>query len=113
MCDNKYNGWLNYETWCCHLWLTNDEDEYWYWLDIARDCYRKAAGSVVYPRKEKAIGEFGRRLKHDIEEDAPEYEGMYKDLVSAAICEIDFYEIAESFIAEIEEDVEKDENTTG
>jgi hypothetical protein len=30
-----YNGWTNYETWCVHLWLTNDEGTYNYWREEA------------------------------------------------------------------------------
>ena len=34
--DTKgYNGWTNYETWRVHLWLSNDEGSYNYWLEEA------------------------------------------------------------------------------
>jgi hypothetical protein len=26
--NKKYNGWVNRETWCFHLWLTSDEPLY-------------------------------------------------------------------------------------
>src|SRR4051794_18704009 len=32
----RYNGWANYETWCVHLWLTNEEESYRYWREEAR-----------------------------------------------------------------------------
>lgn len=33
--EKRYNGWANYETWCVHLWLSNDEPTYRYWREEA------------------------------------------------------------------------------
>lgn len=30
MRNETYNGWTNWETWNCNLWLTNDEGTYNY-----------------------------------------------------------------------------------
>jgi hypothetical protein len=32
----RHNGWANYETWCVHLWLSNEEGSYRYWRDEVR-----------------------------------------------------------------------------
>ncbi len=32
--EDKYQGWTNWDTWNCNLWLTNDENSY----RIARRC---------------------------------------------------------------------------
>mgnify|MGYP003152044919 CR=1 FL=1 len=34
MPDDGYNGWSNWETWTCSLWIANDEPLY----NIGRDC---------------------------------------------------------------------------
>ena len=33
----KYNGWTNYETWNCKLWMDNNEGDQDYWKDQARE----------------------------------------------------------------------------
>src|SRR3990172_552402 len=38
-----YNGWTNYETWCVHLWLTNDEGTYKFCRGLARRAAKVAA----------------------------------------------------------------------
>ncbi len=32
-----YNGWTNYETWCVHLWLSNDPYTYYTAQEATRD----------------------------------------------------------------------------
>ena len=86
----SYNGWSNYETWAVNLWLSNDEGSYTYWKERAEEV--------------KDVYELSRELKSEIEQYNPlEEVSVYSDLLSAAISEIDFYEIAEAMLEDIAE----------
>ena len=77
----EYNGWKNYETWCVHLWITNESSSDRYWRDLAKKLH---------------LNDLAETLKAEIEDGAPKIEGLYSDLLSAAISETDWYEIAEA-----------------
>ena len=79
----KYNGWANYETWCVHLWLSNEEGTY-------HEARRIVRGGLDY----QAAG----RLKEWVEEMRPEMEAsMFSDLLGAALSEVDWLEVSEAF----------------
>ena len=44
MTNEDYNGWVNRETWCFNLYLSNDVDMYHRTKDAARTGWYKAAG---------------------------------------------------------------------
>lgn len=82
MCK-KYNGWTNYETWNINQWL--DQIDYFADLDADSSVYDLAA-----------------EIKSYVEEGLPDLPaGMYQDLLSAAISECNFREIAESALYDI------------
>ncbi len=81
----SYNGWSNYETWCCKLWLDNDKGLYdkiqeWVSNDQDENKLSKKIGDLVYA----------------LCPDLPL--SMFSDLLNSALNEIDFNEIAESLI---------------
>jgi hypothetical protein len=90
--ENKgYNGWTNYETWNWYLWHGDSvEDDFG---DIVRDCDRD-----VY-QVSKAIQEWTDDLTENYK--MPE-NGFFADILNAAIQEVNWYEIAEHIIEEIE-----------
>ena len=45
MTEEGYNGWENWETWCVHLWLTNDEGTY----DLTRETVAAAVADEREP----------------------------------------------------------------
>ena len=96
--EKGYQGWSNYETWATKLWMDNDKASYDHWHEITRDVMRR-------PKDERTDeGVLADRLKDEIEEGAPEIKAsMYSDLLNSAISNIDFYEIAESLIADEKE----------
>jgi hypothetical protein len=103
----SYNGWKNYETWCVHLWLTNEEGTYFYCVELAKEC-RKAAPSDervrdrIWPEADAAKFLLSDRLKDYVEDHNPLREDatLYGDLVHAALSEVDWHEVAEAFLEE-------------
>ena len=92
-----HSGWSNYETWACALWLDNDEPSYRYWREVARECSEGVQEGV-------AAFLLADRLKEAHEEAAQERLGeradVFTDLLSAAISEIEWIEIARHILSE-------------
>ena len=108
MNKKEYNGWTNYETWNCALWLNNDSGSYYYWTEQAEEAVKNAIESG--PRydfmsvRDEAATSLADMLKTEIEEGIPqemENASMYADMLNAALSEIDYREIADHYIGEI------------
>lgn len=101
--ETKYNGWTNYETWCVALWIDNDELQYRHWR-------RQAKASLIdaetepeehsFTVKELAARYLAGALKSELEDEMPAVEGMWSDLLSAALSEVNWYEIAQHLLEE-------------
>lgn len=82
----SYNGWTNYETWVVNLWLTDDGGAY--------------LSEIAEQVKDEENPELRMAdiLKEEIENGMPRLEGLYGDLLSTAIEEINFDEIGITFM---------------
>lgn len=99
----KYNGWANYETWCVHLWLTNEEGSYRYW--------REEAGRHWREGREEAAENLSEQLKSELEEASPVQEAsLFSDLLTASLGEVDWFEVAEAFLEDVEPDPSDDDD---
>lgn len=78
--DVEYNGWVNYETWNCALWLSNEE------------CYYMQC--VKYAEKIKNPYILGRRIKAYVGS------GRFGDLSAHEMRRVRWEEIAKSFLEE-------------
>jgi hypothetical protein len=93
--DQEYNGWKNYETWIVALWINNDQGLQETVHDMARDCVDN----------EHANYDLSHAIKDMIEEMNPlnDTADLFTDLLNAALSEVDWYELAESFFNDIKE----------
>ena len=115
MADKKYNGWTNYETWLVKAHIDNDEGTQRYWLDVARDCWRRSEPEPHFTRKENAAFALRDRLKEEHDTAAGDLldagrsfsgnpaTGVFRDLLRAAISEVNFQEIASHLIDDVSE----------
>jgi hypothetical protein len=98
--DKTYNGWTNYETWLFNLW--HDDC----FTEEAQECYNDAEADDTFSKEENATIKLADSIEAYAEEftfmDAPE-KGFLADLVTAAMQQINFYEIAEHYINDIKE----------
>lgn len=111
----EYNGWTNYETWCVNLWMSNDSGTDDYFRTMAQDTWNESEpetrkdGSVLFTREEVATRTLADRLKDEHEERQPDYlsqsAGVFADLLNAALSEVDWYSIAEHYIADVDKPV--------
>lgn len=93
MSDKSYNGWTNYETWVVNLWLANDEGLYIEATDRATN-----ADGDVYDLAQ----DFKSWVCDDL---APDLGASFAaDLLNAALSEVDWNEIATSWLEDVAED---------
>lgn len=100
--DTTYNGWTNYETWLVKLWQDNDQGDYYFWQEQAEECVRVDG-------KDSAGCSLADIMKEYYEERASELVGVtgfWTDLLGAALCSVNWREIAEHWVDEVETDEE-------
>lgn len=112
MTKNEYNGWTNYETWNVKLWMDNEEGSQSYYSGLAQDAYNDAEADDTFTRDERAALDLSATLKDEYEnamidwlEESGKQSSMWADLLGAALSEVNWHEIAEDML----EDVDKDE----
>lgn len=100
--EKGYHGWKNYETWNVKLWLDNDEGSQSYWDERATEIAKTSKKSQYLTKKEEARRTLGDELKEYHEENNPlaDQASTYSDLLSGALSEVDWYEIAENLLTE-------------
>lgn len=103
--DSSYNGWSNYETWVVNLWLGNDEGSYETCRSLAERCFEDATADEVLSRKERACYQLANELKEMIEDGNPVASevSVYSDLLKASISEVNWREIANGLLQEIDD----------
>ena len=102
--DKTYNGWTNYETWNIALWLGNEEHSYKYWRHKSESAFSMASASGFITRSEIARFDLADRLKREIQDANPlaEDASMWADLMGAALCEVQWDEIAGNWLSDVD-----------
>lgn len=109
--DKRYNGWANYETWAVKLWIDNEEPSYRHALSLATEHYSDASADKTFSRAERARFALAEALKEEFEDGNPlaGETNAYSDLLSAALSEVDWDEIAEAYIEEVQEEIDEED----
>lgn len=97
MSDSRYNGWSNYETWCANLWLTNDQGSDSWLRERCDDLMREHDGD-----KEAAAEDLAGEIESFHDEFYPEVTGLFADLLRSSFDAIDWREIAENALSDLD-----------
>ena len=105
-----YNGWTNYETWAVALWIDNEQGSHNQRREMAQETWDNAEATRYSTREEVALRDFADTLKDWVEEMAPDLgASLFSDLLSAALQEVDWREIAENWSEDIDKEAEEEE----
>lgn len=102
----EYQGWKNYETWAVALWIDNERSDYEYWREVAEELKRQVeeegSSSEHWSPEESVKYDLANTLKESFEEAHPlaDQPSVWSDLLSGALSEVNWDEIAESFLEE-------------
>lgn len=103
MKNETYNGYTNYETWNCALWLDNDQGT----QEAMQEKAEELVEELENPHDADEItgttslmADFIKALVDDLYETQVTEASMFSDLLGAAMRVIDYYDIAESQLAD-------------
>jgi len=115
MDDKRYNGWTNYETWNVALWLDNDEGTQTMFAERAQELLDDEAQQAADEEISADIGDLRAACTSPLADELenfvtdPELGGMpdlpasvYSDLLTHALGMVDWREIAEHYLSDIE-----------
>lgn len=111
--EDGYQGWSNYETWAVQLWLSNEEPSYRHWTKQAK------AVAMDHESLRAASRALARQMRSEVEEAVEESKGykllpgFARDIMSAALGEVDWDEIAGAWLEGYDFDDSDDENDDG
>jgi hypothetical protein len=103
MTKNEYNGWHNYETWLVNLWLDNDGNDAV--VDAATNALQTAIDDDESDIRESAIASMSDWLEsfiNDCYSEQMPQNGLIADLLSGALSEINWHELAAHYINDID-----------
>ena len=83
-----YNGYKNFQTWSISCYISNEESVYFHYQDILKEL--EAA--------EDKAAELAKILQQDFTELPENIESPHREILSAALEEVDFLEVAKAFI---------------
>ena len=110
--EKGYNGYTNYETWNCALWLDNDEGTQETVREMAQEAYDHPEANQYMTVERRRVHTLKDSLKAMMEEQAeqwmPDQSSFFADMLNSAVAEVNWYELAENYLEEIEE-TEEDE----
>lgn len=120
--EEGYNGWTNYETWNVALWIGNEQDTDRQSREMAQEAwdesdgpstYAKFTGKEIFTREENAAYLLEKRIRDWVKSEMVPDLGasMASDLLSAALSEVNWREIAENWLSDVDktEDAAEDE----
>ena len=112
MCD-EYNGWTNHPTWLVALWLSNEQRSYHHARELAIACRRVAPYHWLVQESVWTVEDAARIVLADevrdwIEGDRPlaDDASLYTDLMGWVLATVNWQEIADNILSELEEDDE-------
>ena len=111
MHEKEYNGWANYETWAVNLWMDQD-----YWAEETKEVVEACRAEKVsehntFTLDQRATLELAGLIKEMHEEGADlalTESSCMKDLLSGALAEVNWLEIAEHLVDQYIEDTQDD-----
>ena len=112
----RYSGWTNYETWAVKLWIDSEKSNQDYWREAAQAEWNPAIANEILTREQRTLYNLADRLKDEHEEGTTaEAIGdaiagtVYSALLSAALSNVNWSEIAESLLDEVDKTQDEEE----
>ena len=103
----KYNGWTNYETWDCKLWIDNEQSSQAYWREVAQEAKANPIENEYMTLERCIVNALADNMKEQFEEQAEAWmkdqASFFADIFNAGLGRVNWHEIAESLIEELDE----------